>query len=142
MATVVDNDDKPTGETVNATAPDHLAITGTLKSGAILSIMWRGGYPITKGCCQFLWEIDGDEGSLRFESDSVSRAFTNPDVYLNGELVTVEGGGGVIINLTNAWMEFAKGEKGEYATIDDAVKNQGLLAAIERSIEEERTIIL
>jgi hypothetical protein len=56
-------------------------------------------------------------------------------------LVNVVGGGGMVENLTSAWAEFAKGETEKYATIDDAVKNQKLLDAIERSIEENKTIL-
>jgi predicted dehydrogenase len=143
-AVVLDEDDKPTGKTIKATSPDHIAITGLLKSGVFASVMWRGGYPSTKGRRQLVWEIDGDEGSIRLESNVALGGFVSfhdPDLYLNGELVNVEGGGGMIVNLTSAWAEIAKGETGEYATIDDAVKNQKLLDAIERSIEEKKTIV-
>jgi predicted dehydrogenase len=144
VSTLVDEDGNPTGKTVNPNFPDHFAITGLLTSGVLASMIWRGGYTSPKGRRQFVWEIDGDEGSIRLESDALFGAFLNvrdPDLYLNGELVNVEGGGGMIVNLTNAWAEIAKGETGEYATIDDAVKNQKLLDAIERSIEEKRTIV-
>ncbi|KAF9466234.1 hypothetical protein BDZ94DRAFT_1158048, partial [Collybia nuda] len=145
MSILVDEDDKPTGEVVKATTPDHFALAGMLNSGAISSMMWRGGYSATKGRRRFIWEIDGDEGSIKFESDGVYGAFLNlydPDIYLDGEPIAVEGGRGTIANLTNAWAEFAKGEGGDYATIDDAVKNQILLDAIGRSIEGQKTITL
>lgn len=145
VSILVDQDNKPTGETLNATSPDHFAITGLHKSGIISSFTWRSGYPVTKGRRQFLWEIDGDEGSIKVESDGVYGALLNlaePELYLNGELIAKEGDTGNAVNLTNAWVQIAKGEKGEYATIDDAVKNRALVDAIERSIEEQKTIIL
>jgi len=66
----------------------------------------------------------------------------DPKLYLNGELVEIDGHGGVIENLGRAWAEFAKGADGKYATIEDAVKNRQLLAAIARSGKEGRVVDL
>lgn len=145
VATLVDKDGIPTGKTVNSTGSDHIAFTGLLKSGALSSIIWRSGYISTKGRRQLLWEIDGEKGSIRLESDITTGAFINirdPALYVNGDLVDVQGAGGPAGNLTSAWVEFAKGTEGRYATIDDAVRNHRLLDAIERSAEEGRTITL
>lgn len=142
-ATLLDAENKPTGRTVAVTAPDQVAFTGLLKSGAVVSNIWRGGLASTKGRKQFIWEIDGEDGSVRIEGDSVGAAFIqirDPMLYLNGELVEVENTSSPVDNLTGAWVEFAKG--GEYATMDDAVRNHRLLHAIARSAEEGKTIRL
>jgi predicted dehydrogenase len=60
----------------------------------------------------------------------------DPKVYLNGELVAIDGHGGVVENLSAEWAEFAKGAGGNYATIEDAVKNHRVLDAIARSGKE------
>jgi hypothetical protein len=75
----------------------------------------------------------------------VARGFINiydPDVYLNGEPVELDGHGGMIENLIAEWAEFAKGPTGTYATLEDAVRNRQLLHAIATSGKEGRTIYL
>jgi predicted dehydrogenase len=69
LVKVVDASAKPTGESVISTISDHIAFSGELKSGAVASVIWRSGYPSTKGRKQFLWIIDGDDGSITLESD-------------------------------------------------------------------------
>lgn len=143
-ATLYD-DGKPTDKTITVTVPDHVAFTGVLKSGAVSSVTWRGGLKSTTGRKQFIWEIDGEEGSIRLESDSVGGAFLHirdPQLYLNGQLVEVQNAAGPADNLATAWAEFAKGEQGQYPTIDDAVKNQRLLDAISKSAKEGKTVYL
>jgi predicted dehydrogenase len=142
-ATLFDAEYKPTGKTVPISAPNQVAFTGLLKSGAVSSNIWRGGLPSTQGRKHFLWEIDGEEGSIRLEGDQVASAFVNvrdPVLYLNGELVEVENTSGPADNLAAAWAAFAKG--GDYATMEDAVRNHRLLDAITRSAEEGKTISL
>jgi predicted dehydrogenase len=68
--TVIDGSGKPTGDIVSPTAADHVAFTGKLKSGAIASVTWRSGYSSTKGREQFVWIIDGDDGSISLENDA------------------------------------------------------------------------
>jgi hypothetical protein len=65
----------------------------------------------------------------------------DPKVYLNGEPVEIEQGG-IVANLSAGWAEFAKGESGKYATLEDAVRNRRLLDAISRSGKEGRTVDL
>lgn len=120
--------------------PDHIAITGTLASGALVNIVWRSGMKTVPGRRTLLWEIDGEEGSIRMESFKAMGAFMatfdDPDLYLNGEKVEVEGvEQGVIGRLGNAWMEYAKGPDGNHATIDDAVKLKVLLKTIAKALE-------
>ncbi|KAF8965736.1 NAD-binding Rossmann fold oxidoreductase [Flammula alnicola] len=142
--TVIGADGKPTGETLPSTTPDHYSISGQLRSGALATIIWRTGYPTTKGRRVLLWEIDGETGSIRIESDSSAfMNIQNPTVYLNGEKVEVEAAEtGLFGILGAAWDSYANGEEVQYATIDDAVKNQRILDAIERSLVEGKTIVL
>lgn len=142
-ATVIGDDKTPTGQTVTATGPDHVAFTGMFKSGAISSIIWRGGIKSTPGRKQFIWQIDGEDGTIRMEGDGLGAAFLhirNPDLYLNGDLVDVPQTSGPVDNLTSAWEAFAKGEA--YPTIDDAVKNHRLIDAITQSAQEGRVVKL
>jgi len=134
---VLDSNNQPTGQTVSPDAPDQIAFTGLFKSGAISSSIIRGGLPSTKGRKQFLWEIDGEEGSIRMEGDDIGSAFinmTNPKLYVNGDLVEIPQVSGAADNVASAWEAFAKGEG--YATLDDAVHLRKLLDAIDRSSKE------
>jgi len=141
---IVDQDGKPTGETTEADNLDFIAFSGVLKSGALANVTFRTGLKSTPGRSQFVWEIDGEEGSIRIDSQDVAGAFINirePNLYVNGERVEVEGSD-ITSNLTRAWEEYAKGDSGNYATMDDAVKLHELLDAIERSAKEGKTISL
>jgi predicted dehydrogenase len=144
-ATLVDENFKPTGKTVPASSPDQIAFTGLFKSGAVSSMSWRGGLKSTPGRKQFIWEIDGEEGSIRLEGDSVGAAFMNiadPKVFLNGELVEVQNSLGPADILASAWMEYVKGDKGNYTTMDDGVRIHRVIDAIKRSAKEGKTIRL
>jgi len=144
--TFVNADGQPTGKTMQSETPDHFAITGLLKTGILVNLFWRDGYssgPET-GRRQFVWEIDGEEGSIRMEGSGLHGAFPGmqePELFLNGKKVEFEAGN-VFQSVTLAWKEFAKGEKGDYATIHDAVKHHELLDAIELSAKEGRRIHL
>ncbi|KAF4611602.1 hypothetical protein D9613_003916 [Agrocybe pediades] len=146
FGTFVDADGKPTGKTLEVNIPDHFAITGFLKSGALVNLFWRDGYssgPET-GRRQFVWEIDGEDGTIRMEGNGLYGAFPGsqePDLFLNGKKVEFQAGN-PFLSVTAAWQEFAKGKTGDYPTIDDAVKHHELLDAIELSAKEGRRIIL
>lgn len=56
-----------TGESIPATAPDQIAVNGTLHSGAIASLHIRGGR--SRGT-NLLWEINGTEGDLLVTGDT------------------------------------------------------------------------
>jgi predicted dehydrogenase len=64
--------DKEVDSTIEVTSPDHVALTGKLNSGAIASIIVRGGIKPTDGRRGFLWEIDGEDGSIRVEGTSIA----------------------------------------------------------------------
>ncbi|KAK2463331.1 hypothetical protein APHAL10511_004642 [Amanita phalloides] len=128
------------GRTIQSTLPDHVAVTGKLKSGAVASIILRVGLKTTEGRRQFLWEIDGEEGSIRVEGPNFM-TFGDCNVYLNGKLVQELQEGSVMVKgVTAAWIEFAKGEEGDYPTLDDAVKVRHLIESIERSAIEGRRV--
>jgi len=50
-----------TNEQILSDVPDHVAIAGTLESGALASVFYRGG---TSRGENFRWEINGTEGDL------------------------------------------------------------------------------
>jgi predicted dehydrogenase len=56
-----------TGATVEATAPDNIAIGGVLENGTVISMHYRGG--ASRGT-NFLWEINGTEGDLIVTGDT------------------------------------------------------------------------
>ena len=99
----------------------------------------RGGLSVKKpGRVPFEWIIDGEEGTIKLESDSSFYHVAHPkNVYINGEkwepeekLVDLVG------NLASAWEEFSRGEEGNYSTFEDAVRVHTLVDAIRRSARE------
>src|SRR5881628_116210 len=56
-----------TGEKIVKTAPDQIAVIGTLSSGATASIHVREA---VAGGTGFLWEINGTDGTLRITADA------------------------------------------------------------------------
>lgn len=116
-------------------APDHISFTGVLDSGVLVNQVWRGGLKTTPGRLNFIWEIDGEEGSIRLTGDLPNSAFihiVDPKLYLNGDLVAVEPSG-LLGMLAENWEEFSKGKEGNYVTIDDAVRIHEVLDAITAS---------
>jgi predicted dehydrogenase len=53
------------GSSIRVTAPDHVALSGTLESGAVASVFYRGG--VSRGD-NLRWEINGTEGDLVLSS--------------------------------------------------------------------------
>ncbi|PPQ90952.1 hypothetical protein CVT25_008282 [Psilocybe cyanescens] len=143
--TIVDNDNKPTGKIVESQNSDHFAITGVLKTGVLANIFWRTGYTSSEGRRQYIWEIDGEEGSIRLQSDHLLGAYPSvfeSELYLNGKKVEFETPGNAVVTVSGAWKEFADHTTGTYATIEDAVKHHRLLDAIETSAKEGKRVIL
>jgi predicted dehydrogenase len=58
---------KETGEQVMKTAPDQIAVIGTLTSGATATVHIREA---VAGGSGFLWEINGTDGTLRITADA------------------------------------------------------------------------
>ena len=140
-----------TGRTIEVASPDSVALTGRLRSGALLtahvhSVPWHGtGHRIV---------VYGREGALVLEQPrgatgphtgtaAVYRAGRNDDAL---EPVTVEqeawvaeaGLSGAAVNVAKAWQAFAAGvASGDRAvpTFDDAVIHHRLVDAVRRSNE-------
>src|SRR5438309_1451245 len=139
-----------TGEKVEKTAADQIAVIGTLTSGAIASVHIREA---VAGGTEFLWEINGTDGTLRITADAAY-----PEIYP----LTVAGAHGrtepaklaVPAALTQKWpaltglegapaynvgrvyAAFAEDiENGTHTVPDfaDAVRRHEVIAAIERS---------
>ncbi|KAF8345303.1 NAD-binding Rossmann fold oxidoreductase [Amanita rubescens] len=127
---------KEIDDAIQVTSPDHVAVTGKFKSGAIASIMLRGGIKTTEGRRCFLWEIDGEDGSILRPGIFGIHACS---VYLNGKLVQEPQAGEMLMSITTAWAEFAK-DNGNYPTLDDAVKLHRLLEDVKQSAVEGRRI--
>ncbi|KDQ34146.1 hypothetical protein PLEOSDRAFT_1088051 [Pleurotus ostreatus PC15] len=149
-ATVVDSTSTPPA-TVRVTTPDHIALTGLLASGALVSMVYRAGYAPTPGRTTFLWEIDCERGSIRVEAPpptgprSHLMNICDMPVYVCGERVEFDGAG-LVGNLAASWVGYLEEKRGEgqggYVTIGEAVKNRRLLDAIEKSAREGRTVHL
>jgi predicted dehydrogenase len=92
-----------TGEQIEKTAADQIAVIGTLASGATASIHLREA---VAGGAGFLWEINGTEGTLRITADAAL-----PEIFP----LTVAGGRGrnepielaVPTTLTQRWPTLA-----------------------------------
>jgi predicted dehydrogenase len=139
-----------TRERIVKTAPDQIAVIGTLTSGAIASVHVREG---VAGGTPFLWEINGTEGTLRITADAAY-----PEIYP----LTVAGAHGrnepaelaVPMALRQKWPELTRLEgapaynvgrayaafaadiaSGTHSVPDfaDAVRRHEVIAAIERS---------
>ncbi|GLB39662.1 putative oxidoreductase family, NAD-binding Rossmann fold [Lyophyllum shimeji] len=141
-ATIIDASGTPVESDVPVKAPDHVAFTGVLRSGAVASVMCRGGYKSTSGRKPFVWEISGEEGVIRMEGDSAFANIVDPVLWVNDERVEVAGSEPYVGSLKAQWAEIAKGEEGRYATLEDAVRNRKLLQMIDRSAKEGRRINL
>ncbi|MEU8870321.1 Gfo/Idh/MocA family oxidoreductase [Streptomyces javensis] len=58
-----------TGRTATMTAEDQIAVTGTLESGAVAALHFRGG---NSRATDFHWEINGTEGDLAVKADTAA----------------------------------------------------------------------
>jgi predicted dehydrogenase len=139
-----------TGEQIMKTAPDQIAVIGTLTSGAIASVHVREA---VAGGTGFLWEINGTDGTIRITASSA---------YPEIEALTVAGArgrnepaelavpaaltqkwpaltslqGAPAFNVGRAYAAFAADiDNGTHTVPDfaDAVRRHELIAAIERS---------
>ncbi|PPQ82743.1 hypothetical protein CVT25_009297 [Psilocybe cyanescens] len=142
VGTIVDSEGKPTEKKYPSKNPDHFAITGFLKGGIMANIFWRAGYASSEGRRHYIWEIEGDEGSIRMEAPVAYPSIYEPDLFLNGQKIELETPGDVMQSLGAAWKEFAEGRSGNIATIDDAVKNHRLIEAIETSARSGTRVTL
>src|SRR6267143_1385104 len=139
-----------TGERIVKTAPDQIAVIGTLTSGATASIHIREA---VAGGTGFLWEINGTGGTLRITADAaLPEIFPLTVAGAQGRsepaelavpsalrqrwpsLTSLEGT--PAFNVGRAYAAFAADiENGTHTVPDfaDAVRRHDVIAAIERS---------
>src|SRR5947208_2761834 len=139
-----------TGERIVKTAPDQIAVIGTLTSGATASIHVREA---VAGGTGFLWEINGTDGTLRITADAaypeivpltVRGAHGRSEPYelavpaaLTQKWPALTGlEGAPAYNVGRVYAAFAEDiENGTHTVPDfaDAVRRHEVIAAIERS---------
>jgi predicted dehydrogenase len=139
-----------TGERLVKTAPDQIAVIGTLTSGATASVHVRES---VAGGTGFLWEINGTDGTLRITADAAQpQIFPLTVAGAQGadepaELPAPPGStqkwpaltsleGAPAYNVGRAYAAFAADiDNGNHTVPDfaDAVRRHELIAAIERS---------
>jgi predicted dehydrogenase len=137
-------------ERITKTAPDQIAVIGTLTSGATASLHVREA---VAGGTGFLWEINGTDGTLRVTADfalpeifplTVSGArgrgepaeLAIPTALIEKWPTLADLAGGPAFNVGRAYAAFAADlENGTNTVPDfaDGVERHELLAAIERS---------
>jgi predicted dehydrogenase len=139
-----------TGEQIGKTAPDQVAVIGTLTSGATASVHVREA---VAGGTGFLWEINGTDGTLRITADEAQpQIFPLTVAGAHGRNEPVELAvpaaltrrwptlsrleGAPAYNVGRAYATFATDvEKRTHTVPDfaDAVRRHEVIAAIERS---------
>jgi hypothetical protein len=139
-----------TGERIVKTAPDQIAVIGTLKSGATASVHVREA---VAGGTGFLWEINGTDGTLRITADAAQPQIfplTVAGAHSRNELAELAAPvaltqkwpaltsleGAPAYNVGRAYAAFAADiGNGTHTVPDfaDAVRRHEVIAAIERS---------
>ena len=144
-------------EQIMKTAPDQIAVIGTLKSGATASVHIREA---VAGGTGFLWEINGTDGTLRITADAaLPEIFPLTVAGAQGRnepaelavpvamtqkwpaLASLEGAPGY--NVGRAYAAFAADiDNGTHTVPDlaDAVRRHEVIAAIERSATSGRRV--
>jgi predicted dehydrogenase len=146
-------------EQIVKTAPDQIAVIGTLTSGAIASIHVREA---VAGGIGFLWEINGTDGTLRITADaSLPEIFpltvagarggeepaelTVPTALTDKWPALTSLEGAPAYNVGRAYATFAEDiDNGTHTAPDfaDAVRRHEVIAAIERSaVSGERVTV-
>lgn len=137
------------GGTVAVTAPDHVAVTGTLASGALVSaivasVPWHGS--------GFRLEVYGTEGTLVATSDTQVQfvgcrlqgarrdqsQLADVEAPASLRWVPAEVPAGAAVNVAQMLRRFAEGIRGGTQpgpTFADAVRSHRLIEAVERSWE-------
>src|SRR2546426_1185773 len=141
---------KETGEQIVKTAPDQIAVIGTLTSEATASVHVREA---VAGGIGFLWEINGTDGTLRITADaaypeifpltvagahgrSEPAELTVPTALTQKWPTLTNLEGAPAFNVARAYAAFAAGIDNGNDTVPDfadAVGRHEVIAAIERS---------
>src|SRR5437667_1957156 len=139
-----------TGEHIVKTAPDQIALIGTLTSGATASIHIREA---VAGGTGFLWEINGTDGTLRITADAPYPGIFSltvwgaqgpgepaelavPAALIQKWPALTDLEGGPAYNVGRAYAAFAADmDSGTHTAtnLDDAVRRHEVIDAIERS---------
>jgi predicted dehydrogenase len=139
-----------TREPITKTAPDQVAVIGTLQSGATVNVHLREA---VAGGTGLLWEINGADGTIRVTADFAlpeifpltvagARGQAEPSELAIPEALTDQWptlahlAGGPAFNVGRAYAAFAADlENGTHTVPDfaDAVRRHELVAAVERS---------
>jgi len=134
QAVVCDAAGNATGNTIPVSSPDQFSVSGLTKENVLFTFHYRAGLPMTDGRTNFLWLIDGSEGSIRLEGHGMMGSFlnmTDPTLFVNGQQVHVPAD--PLDNISRAWTEFARGAGADYATAEDAVKVLQVIDAAQKS---------
>ncbi|KAK0435823.1 uncharacterized protein EV420DRAFT_1317616 [Desarmillaria tabescens] len=145
---VLNFDGTPTGDVISADGPSQVVVSGTLKSGAVMSLHWRTGKKKpanVKAAPPLVWVIDEMKGSIRIESNNPLAAFVAvyepTQLWVNGDEVKVDDDGKT--NEGRSWEEYLKGEgAGDYPDLQHAVQIKSIVDAIWRSAEGRVRITL
>ena len=139
---VLDASGKPTGKTIKKTAPDQVVLTGVLggeHDGAIVTIHVQAGPALGR----LVWYIDGDEGVIEARNrpengtPGLFAGLSEFDVLLNNKKVELDTREEDRLGSTGkAWLEYAKGEKGRYETLEHSVAIWRVLDAALKSADE------
>jgi predicted dehydrogenase len=139
-----------TGQQIVKTAPDQIAVIGTLTSGATASVHVREA---VAGGTGFLWEINGSDGTLRITAEAAypeihpltvagARGRSEPTELATPAALTQKWPaltsleGAPAYNVGRAYAAFAADIDNGTQTVPDfadAVRRHELIAAIERS---------
>src|SRR5881409_3136562 len=139
-----------TGEQIVKTAPDQIAVIGTLTSGATASVHVREA---VAGGTGFLWEINGTDGTLRITADAAypgifpltvwgahgpgePAELAVPAALIQKWPALTDLEGAPAYNVGRTYAAFAADiENGTHTVPDfaDAVRRHEVIAAIERS---------
>lgn len=145
-----------TGEMLDKTVPDQVAVTGVLSSGAVAVVHYRGGS--SRGA-NFVWEINGTKGDLRLEaprghaqmvSIALSAGFGGERKLVAMEVPAKyrwvpEGIENPALNVAQVYQRLANDLRDGSTTttgFDTAVVRHRLLSAIENAAATRRTINL
>jgi len=137
---LVDADGKKIRE-VKKTAHDYMAVTGLLKKGGIVSVVYQGGMSNTGK--NFYWEINGTKGSLVLEGPNghvqmfhPTLKFVSSDSGAKLESVDVPEAKDFTYNVGSAYDAFVGQGDGHVTTFEDAVVRHRMVEAIYKSDKE------
>jgi predicted dehydrogenase len=143
-AAVCDSNGVETGATVPVSSPDQLSFSLLTKTNVLCSFHYRAGLPMTEGRTNFLWLIDGTNGTIRLEGDGRAGSFLNivdPVLSVNGQRVEVTTD--PLGKVGRSWTEFARdSSEANYATADDAVRVHRVIEAILKSAEKNTPVVM